>query len=165
MKLKDFLEKHGEVELTEEKEKQIKDLLGVKKSKRWEPNDDEMYYYINSNGDVDYNYYDCENNIFSYFTNNCFKTEEEAEFYLETLKVYYELKNFADENGEKIDWKNDNQTKYTFLLDYEDNKFTYDSAVNFRRISCIYFTSKELIEQAIEKVGEDRIKKYLFGVE
>ena len=29
----------------------------------------------------------------------------------------------------------------------------------------IYFESREKVEEAIDAVGEDRIKKYIFGVE
>ena len=145
MKLKDFLEKHGEVEITKEQEEQIKNFFKIKGSKRWKPNNGENYYYIDYDGDVDdYFFTGDSSDEFLYFTNNCFKTKEEAEFHLEKLKVYYELKNFADDNNEEMDWKNADQTRYTFLLDYEDNKITYDSAVHFRRMGSVYFSSKNM---------------------
>lgn len=166
MTLKDFLEKHSEVEITKEQEEQIKNFLKIKESKRWKPNDGEEYYYIDDEGSINYHFFaNDEIDNFLYFSNNCFQTKEEAEFHLEKLKVYYELKNFADENNEEIDWKNIDQIKYTFLFDYEDDKIVYDNIRFFKRIGSIYFSSKELAKQAIAKVGEDRIKKYLFGVE
>lgn len=169
MTLKNFLEKHGEVELTKEQEKQLKDLLGVKEnknSKRWKPKNYEYYYYIRNTGNIDCFTWDGGNtDTFLYLTNNMFKTAEEAEFYREKLQIYHELKLFADENNEEIDWKNADQTKYLFLFDYENNKIIHDTSRFLRRIGSIYFSSKELAQQAVEKVGEDRIKKYLFEVE
>ena len=94
---------------------------------------------------------------------NCFKTEEEAAFRLEQIKVYNELKNFADENNEEIEWKN-GTAKYIITFDTEDEKIETNIIFYIQDIAQIYFSSKELAEQAIEKVGADRIKKYLFGV-
>lgn len=166
MTLKDFLEKHGEVEITKEQEKQLKDFLKIKELKRWKPKPNEEYYYVDCYGEVDNNWWeDGKDDNFLFLTNNMFKTKEEAEFHLEKLKIYHELKLFADENNEEIDWKNADQTKYTFLFDYRQNAFEYYNVIQFRRMGCIYFSSRELVKQAIKKVGEDRIKKYLFGVE
>lgn len=169
MTLKDFLEKHGEVKITKEQEKQLKEILGIKEnknSKRWKSKNYEYYYYIRMTGNIDCFTWNGGNiDTFLYLTNNCFKTGEEAEFHLEKLKVYHELQLFADEHNEKIDWNNIKQTKYVFLFDYKDNKIIHDTSRFLRRMGSIYFSSKELAEQAIKKVGEDRIKKYLFGVE
>lgn len=169
MTLKDFLEKHGEVEIDEEKEKQLKEILGIKEienQKRRKPERNEEYYYVDLYGDIE-NYWwkDGKDDNFLYLTNNCFKTKEEAEFYLEKLKVYYELKNFAVENGEKIDLYTQEKIKYVIAFSVLNQKITIIPITSILDIGQIYFSSKELAEQAIEKVGEDRIKKYLFGVE
>lgn len=167
MKLKELLEQYSDVELTEEQEKQIKDYLGIKNSKKWRPKQNERYYIVTTRltvGEAFYTVHD-EINDARLFVNNCFKTKEEAKFRLEQIKVYYELKNFADENNDEIDWKNKYQEKYYFCLNHSDNSFGICDVEFAEDIGRIYFSSKELAKQAIKKVGADRIKKYLFGVE
>lgn len=170
MTLKDFIQKHGEIEIDEEKEKQLKEILGIKeikKSKKWKPELNERYYIVTTRltvGEAFYTVHD-EINDARLFVNNCFKTKEEAEFHLEKLKVYHELKLFADDNNEEIDWKNEEIKKWFFYFDHSTLVIHYDYYFHLQHIGDIYFSSKELAEQAIEKVGEDRIKKYLFGVE
>lgn len=166
MKLKELLEKYGDVEIVKEKEQELKNLFGIKESKKWEPNHKEDYFFVN---DILETLYDtwmgsCVD-TYRYFRNNCFKTQKEAEFHSEQIKVYNELKNFADENNDRIDWKNDDQSKYYIYFDYGNvNILIYDT-LTAKDIGQIYFSTKELAEQAIETVGEERIKKYLFGVE
>ena len=52
---------------------------------------------------------------------------------------------------------------YHIEYDYDDN--TLDIGV-YRRISVgiPYFESEEIVQQVIDKIGEDRLKKYWFGV-
>lgn len=154
MKIKELLEKYGNVEINEEKEKELKDLLGVKD------------YYVSEAGQI---LNDCWNyhrvDYYRFNTNNCFKTKEEAEFRLEQIKVYNGLRTFADEYNDIIDWKNCEQNKYVITYDHYNNIFVFGIYNQFIVLGTIYFTSKELAEQAVEKIGVERIKKYLFGVE
>ena len=167
MKVKDLLKDVEDVELTPEQEKQIKDYLGIKDNKRFKPKQGENYYYIYPDLSLANTHYD-----FVYSSDqdrvrygNCFKTQEEAEFAAEQIKVYQELKLFAEENGDPINWNNYNQIKYRFSYDYSDDTFVFDSNCWICHQGSIYFSSQELVKQAIETVGADRIKKYLFGVE
>lgn len=134
----------------------------------WKPELDEKYYIICGDGSIDYNNYDFDNADKRLMAiGNCFQTEEQAEFMVEKLKVIHELEKFAYENNEKeIDWNDVNQTKY-YLVMFQSDKII---AVFFTYKWCytpfnIYFTSEEIAEKAIETIGEDRIKKYYFGVE
>lgn len=169
MKLKELLEQYSNVELTEEQEKQIKDYLGIKNSKKWKPKNSEKYFYINCYGEIDYAAYDNndEADVYELFVNNCFKTKQEAEFRLEQIKVYNELKNFADENNDEIDWKDDNENQYLITYNHRRGQKGIDiyATISTQDIGQIGFSSRQLAEQAIEKVGADRITKYLFGVE
>lgn len=167
MKLKELLKNVEDVELTEEQEKQIKDFLGIKNNKKWVPEENESYFFVDNKGMIDKvlgAQPRCEDYQFRILTNNCFKTKEEAEFRLEQIKVYNELKNFADENNDEIDWKDENKDKFYINYIHSDKQISCFSANFIQDIGQIYFSSEELAEQAIEKVGEDRIKKYLFGV-
>lgn len=167
MKLKELLKNVEDVELTEEQEKQIKDFLEIKNSKKWRPKKDESYFYVASSGaiiDVIYAQPEYSDYQFHVLTNNCFKTKEEAEFRLEQIKIYNEIKDFANENNNKIDWHNSSQDKWHIYLNYTTLNLNASEWNTTRSQGAIYFTSEKLAKQAIEKVGEDRIKRYLFGV-
>lgn len=171
MTIKEFFEKYANVEFPEEQEKQIKECLGIKENKKWKPEEEETYYLVDSAGII------CErkrcvanpsanmNDKFRILTNNCFKTKEEAEFRLEQIKVYNELKNFADENNEEIDWKDNDTFKHYIYYNYQQKCLGISYMFSAKYIGQIYFSSEKLAQQAIEKVGAGRIKKYLFGVE
>lgn len=168
MRTKEFLEKlyskiNDNVELTKEQEKHIIDYLNIKENKKWKPEFKEIYWWI-FDGSIVYTSF--VNEILDEFRlsiGNYFKTKEEAEFRLEQIKVYSELKNFADENNKEIDLlKGEN----LYRIEYSTCSKRLDvSDYIMLDIGQIYFSSEKLAYQAIEKVGADRIKKYLFGVE
>lgn len=169
MKLSEFIKNH-DVDLTAEQETKLKELLGIKNKKKWIPIEGERYYYFDSYGDITRQCYgdECEADDFRVATGNCFKTQEEAQFRLNQIKVYAKLKNFADEHNDEIDWKDKNgcKNKYCIVCDFDRKAKIYIAyACYVKESGTIYFSSKELAEQAIKEVGEDRIKKYLFGVE
>lgn len=84
---------------------------------------------------------------------------------VEKLKVIKELRDFAlEHNDEEIDWVDNEQDKWE--ISYKDsnvepicNNYYRSQAFN------IYFASKEIAQEAIKKIGEDRIKKYYFDIE
>jgi hypothetical protein len=91
---------------------------------------------------------------------NVFFTEEEAEIAREKKKVEVELQRYADEH-------NDKTLKARFCIQYDDEntkKLTY-GVWSLRLQGVVMFTSKQLVFDAIEAVGKDRILKYIFGVE
>ena len=103
----------------------------------------------------------------NYSIGNCFQTEEEAKHMVEKLKVIKELQDFALENyTEKIDWKNNKQLKFFINFDCYSNRVGYSYTDDTKPVPLnIYFTSRELALKAIEKVGEERIKKYYFDID
>lgn len=134
------------------------------KNKVWKPELNEIYYVISdvvnifetrNNSEID----DKRHNI-----GNCFKTEEEAKFALEKQKVFTELKRFALENNEcELDW-NDYTTNKCCLY-YNRRKSEIDVSCNiFSQAAVIYFSSEKIAKQAVEAIGEDRLKKYYFEV-
>lgn len=138
------------------------------KIKVWEPSLGDLYYYINSNGDIKLSYYNTRS-IDKRCIGNYFKTDEEAEHMVEKLKVIKELQDFAIENrDEEISWEEDdeyNRYKYSIYFDYRLESIrvnwttvAHDSPFN------LYFTSLEIAKEAIKTIGEDRIKKYYFDV-
>ena len=164
--------------LTEEERKQflalVKKATG-KESKVWKPKNNEGFYIINQNGDVDYivglnstfdisydDYLTSRQN--KYEIGNCFPTKEKAEFAVERLKVIAELKRFAQEHNEKeIDWHED-CAKFFIYYSFSYNCIKCDCTFTMKNQN-IYFTSEAIAQQAIDAIGEDRIKKYYLEVE
>lgn len=140
------------------------------KSKVWKPSAGELYYYINSNGEIEYRYYKNRNindkrricNIGNYF-----KTDEEAEHMVEKLKVIRELQDFAlEHNDEEIDWVDNEQDKWAICYDIEDKEIAYESGKKIKSVPFnVYFATEQDCERAIKTIGEDRIKKYYFDIE
>ena len=135
---------------------------------KWKPREGELYFYINSNGEIEYRYYKNRNindkrricNIGNYF-----KTDEEADHMVEKLKVIKELQDFAlEHNDEEIDWYDKEQDKWE--ISYKDSNVE-PICNNYYRAQAfnIYFASKEIAQEAIKTIGEDRIKKYYFDIE
>jgi len=51
------------------------------------------------------------------------------------------------------------------LHDEYNEELDYDVWADYRPQGAVVFTSKQLVFDAIEAVGKDRILKYIFGVE
>ena len=82
-----------------------------------------------------------------------FKTKEEAEDYkwfLDKVDKYKKPFKHGDDN-------------FYFYHDYENNKIRASITSETQSQGVIYF-SEENIDKFFEEVGEDRIKKYMFGV-
>lgn len=137
------------------------------KSKVCIPEDGEKYWVISSDGQQ-LSKYTWRGDYFEYgllAIGNCFKTREEAEFEVERLKVIKELKDYALKyNEHEIDWKDKNKEKWFIHYDYSysviRSVWTYSMV-----LSTVYFTSSQIADNAIKAIGEDRLKKYYFGIE
>ena len=118
----------------------------------------DTYWCINAYGGVSketWDGYDIEKDML--VIGNGFRTEQEAVFAVEKLKVEAELREYSKSpNMSAVKWFivcADSEEVYTLYTTQEISQGT------------IYFESKKVAQQAIETVGIDRIKKYIFGVE
>jgi hypothetical protein len=158
-----------EIKEVEKAYKELGDKLAMlksKKSKVWKPEEDEIYWYIASDGDIRCDSYTerCKSDFVRYSLGNCYKIKADAEFALEKQKLLVAMQRYADEhNEEEIDWKND-KPKFYIYYNYKE-KIIQNSTLFAKYIGQIYFTSKEIAENCVKELGEDKIKKYLFGVE
>lgn len=92
---------------------------------------------------------------------NCFLTKEEAEYELERREIEAEMLRL----GGRREFKKGERNWYIFYdfhNDYIDDY--YNMHASYGR-GMIYFDSEEKAEEAVEIIGKDRIKKYIFGVE
>ena len=148
-----------------ELEQQIVELKAEAKkeeNKRWRADESCLYWFVQSNGNPDclYEYHrDIDN--FHYDTHNYFKSEEEARRYASILETERQLKKFADEHNNKIDWDNINQEKWRLYYNYSTCKVGTSSHYWTKESRAIYFSSKEIAQQAIDEIGEEKIKNYL----
>lgn len=151
---------------TEEKQQLMTLINKANRGKRWRAKNDEIYYLINYCNKVESwseSSHKVDKALFE--AGNYFKTKEEAEFELNRRLVYQELKDYALDNNEMgIDWTDDH-IKWSVYYDAEAECLKCDYWYSHCDIGQVYFSSEEIAKRAIDAIGEDRIKKYLFGVD
>lgn len=129
--------------------------------KKW-PQEGDRYYCIESAGNIEDYFYEgspIDDEICR--IGNIFRTEEEAEFKLEQLKVLHELEELADDDQP---WDKNN-SHYNIAYEYEDNNIRIESWKHYQTSPIkYYFKSHESAQAAIDKIGEDRLIKYYFGI-
>lgn len=94
---------------------------------------------------------------------NVYKTEEDAENYVQKRLVQVELETLAKkawkESGKQIDWTNERQSKYHIYYDYIDKEFIVSGNSNSQHIGQVFFPTKESVMNAVETIGGERLKK------
>lgn len=158
--LKKIDEAKQNIEELQENIKHLEEQLN-KEPNKWKPMEDDVFYYISEFGTVETEIYtnNKKYDIPKIKIGNCFKTKKEAEFELEKIKVRAELKEFSFEPN----W-NSGKAKYYIYYDNYNKKLCVDW-IDSIQDDIIYFDSLDTAEEAIKTVGENRIKKYLFGKE
>lgn len=159
--------------LTEAEQEQLNALVekaNKSKSEAWAPMHGEMYYFLNTDNPsvVDYHHFDGD--VFdesNYAIGNCFKTKEEAEFVIERLKVVAEMKRYIAEHDDvELHWDSYEQEKWFIVYYHDTNNIGTDYLTRTQIMdSSLHVSSEEILEGMIKEIGEDRIKKYYFGVE
>lgn len=130
------------------------------------PNHGDTYWRFNGRGHVVEDIWSCDEADYEAFScGNCFTSEASALHTLKALKIYCKLRHFAEVNNtEEIDWDR-NKPKFVLLYGYNSSEIGCTSMSHVKDVGQIYFSSEEIARRAIEFVGEDNIKKYLFGIE
>ena len=124
------------------------------------------YWFLCNDGDFS-SFKDKKENIdnFLFDMGNYFETKEQVENYKEKLLIEQELKDIAMElnKGKEIDWKNSIQTKYYLGFNYYLDEI--DKSINNRskRQGTIYCLDNDFKDIAIERIGKERLTKYLKG--
>ena len=124
----------------------------------------ETYYFISDKGAICCKSASGVVNEIRYNLGNYFQTKEEAEFAGKKQLIYQKLSDYAlEHNTETIDWDNPNQSKWIITYDSSDKEIRYCWTSTIF-INQVYFTSKKIARDAVEEIGKENIKKYLFGV-
>ena len=133
-------------------------------NKRWRAEKGENYWTVSDyrrvKVDVDFGA-DSSGDSFRYDTHNYFQTEEEAQKYANVLGIERQLKKFADEHNDVIDWTNINQHKWNLCYYYSRYEVSPIRCCVVKEARVIYFSSEEIAKQAIDEIGEEEIKEYL----
>lgn len=154
-RVKEDLQKIADTNKEENKKKEV--------NKRWKPNWGENYFRIDAFNDI--TSLEWNNDAFDnkcYNTRNIYKTKEEAEFELERKQIMIELQNYADDHNGEIAHPSD-----AFWLGFdEDNMLIIveDDSI-FPPVGTVLFSDADTAYNAIEDIGEDRIIKYMFGID
>lgn len=139
-----------------------KEIKRLENGKRWRGEKRNLYYYIYNNGCI-YTSYEVNDSTddYMYKTRNYFKTEEEAQAYLDNINTYYELMDLAEElnNGEEINWDNNNQVKYLLVYDFYEKKIKESLTFRIKDLEQIYCLDKNFLEKAIERIGKEKLEK------
>ena len=137
----------------------ISELEEQAKEEREFPQDGDAYWYINPLG---FAFHDEWSGFISeghkIEIGNVFKTKEQADFAVEKLKVEAELRKFSRPFKE-------GEYNYFIQIHPSHNNIVTESDDFYQTQGTIYFESTAIANEATDTVGEERIKKYLFGVE
>lgn len=163
MKLNEVIAKYGNQEVDESK---IKEVLGVKESKIWKPNERELAWILTGNSQiVCIGSWKVDNYSPYYNSGNCFKTKEEAEFARDKRIFLTKFERYLRENEDNpVDYKKYTQHKHFLEFDYLMREIKIQTTIWCRSQGTIYTTNRLALEQFI-KDNESDIKKYMFGVE
>lgn len=149
---------------------EIKELIAQKAEAEQKPktiwdfntNDRDSYYYIDEAGYLrpdwfDEGYFEIRRDL-----GNAFLTEEEAEFELERRTIEAIMRKYSRpfKNCNPVD---PDDANYCIEHNINNNALKIGSyrSVN---LGVLYFESEEIAWKVINEIGEDRLKKYWFGV-
>ena len=153
--------------LTEEQKNQFFGLINQSKVRKiWKPKIGEQIWYICPiDGICAREWEEFDNCKPLFHAGNYYKTRKEAEFALEKLYVECEMRKYIEENDtEELDFNNKDQIKCSLLYDLSLNGLSVAKDKD-SIYQGIYFSNSLDSDAMIEAIGEDRIKKYIFGVE
>ena len=138
----------------------IAELENQAKEEREFPQVEDDYWYVNGDAEVMLAvWYGDDYDEGRLSIDNVFKTKSQVEFAVEKLKVEAELRKFSRpfKHGAK---------NHTINYNHETEMVVnVNATATYQETGSFYFDSYEEVVEAIESVGEHRIKKYIFGVE
>ena len=143
-------------------------------NKRFKPQDGESFYMVNCDLTIGNFVFDKIDPFHIAFAEigNVYETEEEAQFVAEKIRVRIDLQRLADAANEAeltatgddpTVWNTINNHYYIYWDcegEFLDVLFEWD-----QRADLIYFPSAEAAHDAIEKLGAERIMRYLFDID
>ena len=154
-----------EINKTKEHLANMEQMLKECKNRRWKPKNGDVFYSIDSTGDIWAEKFFDKNggDIARYNFYNCFQTCEQAETETEKILARRQLEDIAKRlnKGEEIDWFDSEQPKHCIEL------FCNNIITNFyfshKTQGTTYCLDKNFLNVAKREIGEERLKAYLGG--
>ena len=158
IKLNEIQAKYGECLVDEDK---LKELLVKPKPKTvWDLEYGDKYYCLDNAGNINYiTWHEDAYNLFQRENGNAFLTYDEAKFDLERRKCEAIMLKY----GRRTFKYGDNN--YSIRLNNANKQIKFENWRVIQHQECISFDSEELAQKAINEIGEERLKKYVFRVE
>lgn len=129
----------------------------------WDLEEGEECYSLTICGNVHHGFWDgSSSSIAIRELGELFLTKEEAEFEVERRKIETEMIRL----GGRREFKN-GENNYHIVCDFDTHYsiVVFNNKVDGFAPMTIYFDSAKECRNAIETIGEDRLRKYIFGVE
>lgn len=146
-------------EPVEEKSSGFVDMRVVK------PKIGEKYYFVDSDGEVEcFDWKNDSYNSFIWSIGNACNAKEQAEYALERMKVRAELERLGVESRNGRCCTNFDASNAIGLVEFAKGFDVIPFASNTIYCGLPVFSCHDDVVNAIETVGADRIKKYLFNV-
>lgn len=149
------LMKAGQELIKKLKKEQVTD--DSKKAKRWKPKGGNVYYYINTSGDIDNFIWfgvsgsSVDNKL--YKINNCFQTREEARKELHRRIAEQELLDMTDGP------LNRSLNGWWYEIEYKPKEDCFIcGGYSVISSSCYRFASEESCQKAIDTIGTEKLK-------
>lgn len=156
-----------EINKTEEHLANMKKMLEKCEDERWKPQEDERYYFINSDGKIDYNSFEKLSNYDAgcYNFHNCFKTYEEAEQEANKTLVHRQLEDIAKRlnKGKKICWSDQHRRKYYITWCILENTLAQYSVYSLKTQGTVYCLDENFLNVAKREIGENKLIRYIVG--
>lgn len=158
IKLNEIQTKYGDYLVDEDK---LKELLVKPKPKTvWDLKDDDGYWYIDTVNNINYvtwkgDAWDLETRE----SGNAFLTKEEAQFELERRRCEAIMLKYGRREF-KI-----NTSNFCICCNHLYENFQLDDYTYYQFQGSIYFDTEELAQKAIDEIGEEMLKKYVFRLE
>ena len=135
----------------------------VKKGEIWKPEENENFYALTRLGkvvEIDDQY------LLNLYTGmgNCYQTEDKAQFEADREKYTRLFRQYVEQHSEPLDWENIEQEKSCVYSSYYDKELKFDYCYMRKAAFAIYASSKEVLQEAIDFVGEDNFKKYILEI-
>ena len=160
-------ELQNEINKTKEHLKNMEKMLEDCEYERWKPKEHEIFYSVDSFGDVYAQFFDSGDSFVKELLSrlNCFQTKEQAQVEFEKILVRRQLEYIAKclNKGEKIDWRDDSQPKFYLYYNCCSESIKYGIYYHSKIAGVVYCLTEKLLDIAKEEIGEERLIKYLKG--
>lgn len=161
MKLNELIKIYGNYEV---KEGFLNFLEKPKPKTVWDLQVGDTYYFLDAKGKIYGLRWDDDSIDNDRRANRrCYLTEQDAEFSREQEKVIAEMERLGG-TKDMMSLGDTGVPKYFIGYEYGLDKFIVSECYLTGRCNTIYFATKEEAQNAIDEIGEDRIKKYIFYV-